>query len=157
MHLMQCEITMEEMMIMMNIKSYSELVELNTFEERYKYLQLNGIVGVETFGFDRYLNQILYRSKEWKDIRDYVIIRDNGCDLGVKGHEIYGKILIHHINPISIEDIQTRSRFLLDPEFLITTTLITHNAIHYSNSSLLIKNPEERRANDTCPWKNTKI
>lgn len=144
MHLMQCEITMEEMMIMMNIKSYFELVELNTFEERYKYLQLNGIVGVETFGFDRYLNQILYRSKEWKDIRDYVIIRDNGCDLGAKGHEIYGKILIHHINPISIEDIQTRSRFLLDPEFLITTTLITHNAIHYSNSSLLIKNPEER-------------
>ena len=137
----------------MNIKRYSELMLLPTFEERYKYLQLNGVIGDETFGFDRYINQMFYRSQEWKQVRDYVIVRDNGCDLGVKGHEIRGKILIHHMNPIGIKDIQQVNKFLLDPEYLITTMLSTHNAIHYGDESLLVKDPIERSKNDTCPWK----
>lgn len=138
----------------MNIKRYSELILLPTFEERYKYLQLNGIIGDETFGFDRYINQMFYRSQEWKQIRDYVIVRDNGCDLGVEGHEIRGKILIHHMNPIGIKDIQQVNKFLLDPEYLITTMLSTHNAIHYGDESLLVTDPIERSKNDTCPWKH---
>lgn len=135
------------------IRTYSELITLPTFEERYEYLRLDGKVGTETFGFDRYLNQVFYRSQKWKTIRDHVIIRDNGCDLGVEGHEIYGKILIHHMNPITLEDIERESDFLLDPEFLICTVLNTHNAIHYGDDSLLIKAPIERRKYDTCPWK----
>lgn len=138
----------------MNIKRYSELILLPTFEERYKYLQLNGIIGDETFGFDRYINQMFYRSQEWKQVRDYVIVRDNGCDLGVEGHEIRGKILIHHMNPIGIKDIQQVNKFLLDPEYLITTMLSTHNAIHYGDESLLVTDPIERSKNDTCPWKH---
>ena len=138
----------------MNIKRYSELILLSTFEERYKYLQLNGVIGDETFGFDRYINQMFYRSQEWKQVRDYVIVRDNGCDLGIKGHEIRGKILIHHMNPIGIKDIQQVNKFLLDPEYLITTMLSTHNAIHYGDESLLVKDPIERSKNDTCPWKH---
>ena len=138
----------------MNIKRYSELILLPTFEERYKYLQLNGVIGDETFGFDRYINQMFYRSQEWKQVRDYIIVRDNGCDLGVKGHEIRGKILIHHMNPIGIKDIQQVNKFLLDPEYLITTMLSTHNAIHYGDESLLVKDPIERSKNDTCPWKH---
>ena len=138
----------------MNIKRYSELILLPTFEERYKYLQLNGIIGDETFGFDRYINQMFYRSQEWKQVRDYVIVRDNGCDLGIEGHEIRGKILIHHMNPIGIKDIQQVNKFLLDPEYLITTMLSTHNAIHYGDESLLVKDPIERSKNDTCPWKH---
>ena len=138
----------------MSIKRYSELILLPTFEERYKYLQLNGVIGDETFGFDRYINQMFYRSQEWKQVRDYVIVRDNGCDLGIEGHEIRGKILIHHMNPISIKDIQQVNKFLLDPEYLITTILSTHNAIHYGDESLLITAPIERRKNDTCPWKH---
>ena len=137
----------------MNIKRYSELILLPTFEERYKYLQLNGVIGDETFGFDRYINQMFYRSQEWKQVRDYVIVRDNGCDLGIEGHEIRGKILIHHMNPIGIKDIQQVNKFLLDPEYLITTMLSTHNAIHYGDESLLVKDPIERSKNDTCPWK----
>ena len=137
----------------MNIKRYSELILLPTFEERYKYLQLNGVIGDETFGFDRYINQMFYRSQEWKQVRDYIIVRDNGCDLGVKGHEIRGKILIHHMNPIGIKDIQQVNKFLLDPEYLITTMLSTHNAIHYGDESLLVTDPIERSKNDTCPWK----
>ena len=137
----------------MSIKRYSELILLPTFEERYKYLQLNGVIGDETFGFDRYINQIFYRSQEWKQVRDYVIVRDNGCDLGVEGHEIRGKILIHHMNPIGIKDIQQVNKFLLDPEYLITTMLSTHNAIHYGDESLLVTDPIERSKNDTCPWK----
>ena len=137
----------------MNIKRYSELILLHTFEERYKYLQLNGVIGDETFGFDRYINQMFYRSQEWKQVRDYVIIRDNGCDLGIEGHEIRGKILIHHMNPIGIKDIQQVNKFLLDPEYLITTMLSTHNAIHYGDESLLVTDPIERSKNDTCPWK----
>lgn len=138
----------------MNIKRYSELILLPTFEERYKYLQLNGVIGDETFGFDRYINQMFYRSQEWKQVRDYVIVRDNGCDLGIEGHEIRGKILIHHMNPIGIKDIQQVNKFLLDPEYLITTMLSTHNAIHYGDESLLVKDPIERSKNDTCPWKH---
>ena len=138
----------------MNIKRYSELILLPTFEERYKYLQLNGVIGDETFGFDRYINQMFYRSQEWRQVRDYVIVRDNGCDLGIEGHEIRGKILIHHMNPIGIKDIQQVNKILLDPEYLITTMLSTHNAIHYGDESLLITEPIERSKNDTCPWKH---
>lgn len=136
------------------IRTYSELITIPTFEERYKYLRLDGAVGRETFGFDRYLNQKFYRSKEWKSIRDYVIVRDNGCDLGIDGHEIYGKVLIHHLNPITIDDIHAVSDILLDPEYLITTMLSTHNAIHYGDESLLIIAPIERTKNDTCPWRH---
>ena len=137
----------------MSIKTYSELILLPTFQERYHYLRLNGRVGEDTFGFDRYLNQIFYRSQKWKSIRDLVIIRDCGCDLGVEGYEIYGKIIIHHMNPITLKDIERESDYLLDPEFLICTTHNTHNAIHYGDESLLITAPIERTKNDTCPWK----
>ena len=136
------------------IKTYSELITLPTFEERFLYLQLNGSVGKDTFGFDRYLNQIFYRSKRWRSIRDQVIIRDNGCDLGMDGYEIYGNILIHHMNPITMEDIERESEFLLDPEYLITTTHKTHNAIHYGDVSLLPTMPIERSRNDTCTWRH---
>ena len=135
------------------IRTYSELSELRTFKERYEYLRLDGVVGADTFGFDRYLNQIFYRSMEWKSVRDFVIVRDNGCDLGIEGHEIYGKILIHHMNPISVEDILKRSDLLLNPEYLISTVLTTHNAIHYSDESILVTEPIARSRNDTCPWK----
>lgn len=135
------------------IRSYSELIELDTFEERFKYLQLNGAVGRETFGFDRYFNQAFYRSSEWKSIRDQIIFRDNGCDLGVEGYEIFGKIYIHHMNPIMLEDIELKSDILLDPEYLICTTHRTHNAIHYGDEKQLISKPIERTKNDTCPWR----
>lgn len=143
--------------IMMNtkiIRTYSELITLPTFKERFEYLRLNGSVGEETFGFDRYLNQIFYRSQEWKSIRDYVIIRDNGCDLAAEGYDIYGKILIHHLNPIDTVDIIQNSKYLLDPEYLITTTHNTHNAIHYGDANLLISEPIIRTKNDTCPWRH---
>lgn len=142
-------------MIQMSIKTYSELITFPTFEERFRYLQLSGTVGESTFGFDRYLNQVFYRSQKWKDIRDFVIIRDCGCDLGVEGYEIYGRILIHHMNPITIKDIERESEFLLDPEYLITTVHNTHNAIHYGDESLLVTAPVERTKNDTCPWRKT--
>ena len=136
----------------MNIRTYSELITMPSFEERYRYLKLYGVVGEETFGFDRYLNQLFYRSKEWKTIRNFVITRDNGCDLGMEGHDIYGKILVHHMNPISKDDILGRSEYLLDPEFLISTIKNTHDAIHYGDESLLITAPIQRSKNDTCPW-----
>lgn len=136
-----------------SIKTYSELITLPTFEERYRYLRLSGQVGHETFGFDRYLNQMFYRSQRWKEIRNYVIIRDNGCDLGVEGYEIYDRIYIHHMNPITLSDIERESEFLLDPEYLICVTHNTHNAIHYGDESLLMTAPVERSKNDTCPWK----
>lgn len=142
------------MMKMKNIKTYSELITIPTFEERFEYLKLDGQVGVETFGFNRYLNQAFYKSDEWLSIRDYVITRDNGCDLGMEDYEIYGRILIHHINPITKDDIIQRSRILLDPENLITTVKRTHDAIHYGDSNLLMKAPIERRKNDTCPWRH---
>ena len=141
-------------MTTMNIRTYSELITLPTFEERYRYLKLDGVVGEDTFGFDRYLNQEFYqRDQEWKRIRDFVIIRDQGCDLGVEGREIRGKILVHHMNPITKDDILKRSEFLLNPEYLICTLKSTHDAIHYGDENLLMKGPVVRSANDTCPWR----
>ena len=128
--------------------------KLKTFEERYQYLRLDGVVGEDTFGFDRYLNQTFYRSQRWKKVRDQVIVRDNGCDLGIEGHEIYGKVLIHHMNPITILDIENESDFLLNPEYLICVTHNTHNAIHYGDEGLLMKGPIERTKNDMCPWRH---
>lgn len=141
---------------MTNIRTYSELSRLKTFKERYEYLKLGGRVGESTFGFDRYLNQIFYRSEEWRALRNEVIIRDNGCDLGIDDREIFGRILIHHMNPISKEDILQRSRYLLDPEYLICTTKNTHDAIHYGDGELLIQLPKDRSPNDMCPWKQIK-
>ena len=139
----------------MIIRTYSELSTLQTFRERFDYLQLNGQVGKDTFGFDRIFNQRFYTSKEWKDVRDFVIVRDNGCDLGIEGHEIgrYQKIFIHHMNPIIIDDIKNSTDILLNPEYLITTIHNTHNAIHYSDEKLLVVEPIVRSRNDTCPWK----
>ena len=136
------------------IRTYSELITLPTFKERFEYLRLDGSVGKETFGFDRQLNQMLYqRSPRWKKSRDIVIIRDNGCDLGIEGHEIHGKIIVHHMNPITIDDILNDRDWIYDPEFLISTIHNTHNAIHYGDESLLITAPIVRTKNDTCPWK----
>ena len=137
----------------MKIRTYSELILLPTFEERFEYLRLDGKVGEDTFGFDRYLNQLFYRSQEWRKIRDYVIVRDNACDLGVEGCDIYSKVLIHHMNPITARDIEKRTDLLLDPEYLISTTHNTHNAIHYGDENLIIKIPVVRTKYDTCPWK----
>ena len=137
----------------MSIRTYSELITLPTFEERYQYLRLNGRVGEETFGFDRWLNQKFYKDPEWLRIRDEVIIRDNGCDLAIPGREIYSRILIHHMNPITKDDILQRSKYLLDPEYLICTIKNTHDAIHYGDENLLVKDPVERKPNDTCPWR----
>lgn len=136
----------------MSIRTYSELSKLTSFKDRFNYLKLSGTVGEETFGFDRYLNQILYRSQRWKTIRNKIILRDNGCDLGMDGFEIPGRIIVHHMNPLTLRDITTESEFLMDPEFLISTTHNTHNAIHYGDESLLITAPIERKPNDTCPW-----
>ena len=140
-------------MKMKRIRTYSELIKLQTFEERFQYLQLNGRVGEETFGFDRYLNQKFYNDPEWLRIRDQVIIRDNGCDLAMPDREIKTRILVHHMNPIDKEDILRRSDFLLNPEYLICTIKATHDAIHYGDESKLIIMPPERRPNDTCPWR----
>ena len=134
-------------------RTYSELIQLKTFKERYEYLRLGGQVGADTFGFDRYLNQIFYRSPEWRSMRDQIIVRDNGCDLGIEGREIYGRIYIHHMNPIVVKDLTNRTDLLLNPEYLITTTFNTHQAIHYSDEGILIPDPIERKPNDTCPWK----
>lgn len=137
------------------IRTYTELSKLQTFEERYEYLKIGGSVGEETFGFDRYLNQMFYKSKEWIAVRNFVIARDNGCDLGIPGREIVGnKILVHHINPITKEDILNNSEFLLNPEYLISTTKNTHDAIHYGTDELLNEIPIERTKNDTCPWRH---
>ena len=142
------------MMTTTNIRTYSELVQLQTFEERFDYLRLDGVVGKDTFGFDRYLNQQFYRSSEWKRIRNQVIVRDNGCDLGIDECEIHGRILIHHMNPISIEDLQHMSDLLMNPEYLICVSHRTHNAIHYGDESLIVTAPIERSQNDTCPWRH---
>lgn len=135
-------------------RTYQELLTIPTFEERFEYLKLEGSVGADTFGYDRYLNQILYRSSEWRKFRNEIIVRDNGCDLAFPGFEIYGqKILIHHINPITVEDVVHRSSKVFDPNNVITTVLNTHNAIHYGDADLLTTGPVERTPNDTCPWK----
>lgn len=137
-----------------NIRTYSELSKLKTFRERYEYLKLDGTVGEETFGFDRYINQMFYKSEEWKRIRNYVITRDNGCDLGIQDRKIVDSmILVHHMNPITKEDIINKNEILLDPEYLITTIKPTHDAIHYGNESLLAEDLIVRSKNDTCPWK----
>ena len=135
------------------IRTYSELIKIQKFEDRYNYLKLRGFVGKETFGYDRYLNQILYNSYRWKKARDKVIIRDNGCDLGVEGYQINDMVIVHHMNPITIEDIELERDYVFDPEFLICVSDRTHRAIHYSDSSLLPQNPIERFKGDTCPWK----
>ena len=135
------------------IRTYSELITFPTFEERYRYLRLEGKVGEDTFGFDRWLNQSFYKDPEWRAIRDKIIIRDNGCDLGIPGREIYSRIIAHHMNPITKDDILSRSAFLLNPEYLICTVKNTHDAIHYGDEGLLIKAPIERTKNDTCPWR----
>lgn len=137
----------------MSIKTYSELIEIPTFLERYRYLRIGGAVGKETFGYDRYLNQILYKSDKWKRFRREIIVRDNGNDLACEGFQIFGKILIHHINPITVEDVLNRDPRIFDPENVISTTLNTHNAIHYGDESLLMITPVERSKNDTCPWR----
>ena len=138
----------------MSIKSYSELITLPTFEERYHYLKLGGKVGEETFGFDRYLNQVFYSSAEWKRFRRDIIVRDLGCDLGIEDRTIGGIIIIHHINPIILADIHRRNLgVLLNPENVICVSHNTHNAIHYGDESLLTLALIARRPNDTCPWR----
>lgn len=138
----------------MIIRTYTELSRLQTFEERFRYCQLKGVVGQDTFGWDRYINQWLYqRSQKWKKVRDLVIIRDNGCDLGIEGREIYDRIIVHHLNPLTLEDLENESPFVFDLEYLISTTHNTHNAIHYGDERLLMKDPIIRTKNDTCPWK----
>lgn len=139
---------------MKSIRTYSELITLPTFEERFEYLRLNGRIGEETFGYDRMINQLLYqRSVKWRAARDRVIVRDNGCDLGIEGREIRGSIIVHHMNPITIEDVLHERPEVFDPEYLISTVLNTHNAIHYGDASLLVTAPIERSRNDTCPWR----
>lgn len=136
------------------IKTYRELRRIETFEDRFRYLSLGGVVGESTFGFDRWINQRFYRSREWKQARDYVIVRDNGCDLGIEGYEIHSRLLIHHMNPISSYQIQHADEDILDPEFLITTTHDTHNAIHYGDERLLRRPFTERRPGDTSLWQS---
>ena len=138
----------------MSIRTYSELITIPTFEERFEYLQLKGSVGKDTFGYDRYLNQVLYRSPEWKRLRNQIIIRDAGCDLACDGYDVYGKVLIHHLNPITVEDVLARSRKVFDPDNLVCVSHNTHNAIHYGDVDLLVTGPIIRTKNDTCPWRH---
>ena len=138
----------------MSIRTYSELITIPTFEERFEYLQLKGSVGKDTFGYDRYLNQVLYRSPEWKRLRNQIIIRDDGCDLACDGYDIHSKVLIHHLNPITVEDVLARSRKVFDPDNLVCVSHNTHNAIHYGDVDLLITGPIIRTKNDTCPWRH---
>ena len=138
----------------MGIRTYSELITIPTFEERFEYLQLKGSVGKDTFGYDRYLNQVLYRSPEWKRLRNQIIIRDGGCDLACDGYDIYDKVLIHHLNPITVEDVLARSRKVFDPDNLVCVSHNTHNAIHYGDVDLLVTGPIIRTKNDTCPWRH---
>lgn len=138
----------------MTKRTYSELSKLNSFEERYEYLKLSGAVGEETFGFDRYLNQALYSSKEWKQAKNRVLLRDEGCDLGIKGNKINKKAIIHHMNPITREQIENRDSEIFNPEYLITVSHSTHNAIHYGDKDLLAtQKPVERKSGDTVPWR----
>ena len=140
-------------MKMTTIRTYTELSKLKTFDERFEYLRLNGMIGDETFGYDRYLNQMFYKTSEWRRVRREVTLRDNGCDLGLEGYDIYGRIYIHHMNPITAEDIKNRSEFLLDPEYLVCVSHNTHQAITYGIDDLIIRPPKERSLNDTCPWR----
>ena len=135
------------------IRNYSELSKLKSFKDRFDYLTLKGVIGEDTFGHDRYINQLLYKSKKWKDARDVVIIRDNGCDLGVLGNEIFDTIIVHHMNPITIEDIENNIPELYDPEYLVAVSVRTHRAIHYADDSILKKDLVVRSKNDTTPWR----
>lgn len=137
----------------MNIRTYSELMKLQTFEERYEYLKLDGRVGEDTFGFDRYLNQRFYKTREWRSIRDYVIIRDGACDLGIEDMPVYDRIIIHHMNPITKQDILNKTDYLLNPEYLICVSKRTHDAIHYGTNEVYTGEIIERTKNDTCPWR----
>lgn len=141
------------MSIRHSIRTYHELISLPTFKERFEYLKLSGSVGKQTFGFERYLNQKFYQSVEWRQLRDKIITRDRGCDLAMDGYDIAGRIYIHHMNPIEVDDIREATEYLLNPDYLITTTHGTHNAIHYGDGSLIVTEPIERKPNDTCPWK----
>ncbi len=136
----------------MRRRSYRELRRLHTFEERFEYLKLGGEVGGTTFGFDRYINQAFYRSREWSDVRQHVIARDLGMDLGIDGYEIYDRIYIHHMNPMTVDDIERGDGSIVDPDYLITTTHNTHNAIHYGDARLLPKPFVERAYGDTTLW-----
>jgi len=135
------------------IRNYSELSKLKSFKDRFDYLTLKGVIGEDTFGHDRYINQLLYKSKKWKDARDVVIIRDNGCDLGILGNEIFDTIIVHHMNPITIEDIENNIPELYDPEYLVAVSVRTHRAIHYADYSILKKDLVVRSKNDTTPWR----
>lgn len=137
----------------MIMKTYSELMEIPSFIERYRYLRIGGSVGRETFGSDRYLNQILYNSPEWRSFRREIIVRDNGLDLACDGFEINETIYVHHIDPITVEDVLNRDPKIFDPENVVTTRFMTHQAIHYGDEGLLMLEPVERRPNDTCPWR----
>ena len=140
-------------MMSMKIRTYSELITLSTFEERFRYLKLTACVGDETFGFDRYLNQQFYHSAEWKSLRNEIIIRDNACDLGISDRELNKRIIIHHMNPITKNDLIHQSDYLLNPEYLICVSHKTHQAIHYGDESMLDDGVVERSKNDTCPWR----
>lgn len=150
---MPCAVTAGRVVIQI-IRSYSELIRIPTFEERYQYLKLCGKVAEETFGFRRWLNQEFYHSTEWLEFRNKIIIRDNGCDLSLAGFDIFGSIIIHHLNPITYEDILNRNPCVFDPDNVVSTKLSTHNAIHYGNETLIFYTPVERTKNDTCPWRH---
>lgn len=137
---------------MSKVRSYSELCHISTFEGRFDYLMLHGQVGEATFGFDRWVNQQFYKSRSWHQVRDYVIVRDYGCDLGIVGYDIHANLLVHHMNPITPEDVKQGQEWILDTEFLITTSLLTHNAIHYADASRLPSLPVERQVGDTTLW-----
>jgi hypothetical protein len=136
----------------MRVRSYSELRRRQSFEDRFEYLSMRGEVGQATFGFDRWINQQFYRSREWRQVRDLVVFRDEACDLGVPGYDIHSGLLVHHMNPMTAEDLENGAQWVLDPEYLITTTHRTHNAIHYGDQSLISKPPVERRPGDTRLW-----
>lgn len=138
----------------MNYRCYRELSRIPTFKERFEYLKLGGLVGESTFGFERYMNQMLYTSSKWRRLRNQIIIRDNGCDLGLEGYEIPEKIIVHHMNPMTVDDLKDFSDDVFNPEYLICVSQLTHNAIHYGDDNLLPKKPIERKPGDTCPWKS---
>lgn len=137
---------------MTKIRTYSELSRIESFEDRFYYLELKGILGERTFGFDRWINQEFYKSQQWKRVRNHVIVRDNGCDLGVPGYEIYSGLLVHHMNPLTLDDIKHGEDWIIDPNFLITTSIQTHNAIHFGNETSLPRGPIVRKPGDTALW-----
>ncbi len=140
--------------MMTKIRTYSELMSFRTFEERFKYLSIGGSIGIQTFGFDRYLNQDFYNSSAWRSIRNKVIVRDEACDLAIVGRDIFDSIRVHHMNPMTLEDVEQGNPDILNLEFLICTSINTHNALHFGSSKSLTHLPMERRMNDTCPWRN---